>query len=182
MSTLRLWIFRVLVLMVAGVMLTSAILPWWEADIVLVVTPASGLTDFKVMLYQHGIPTTAGAEYFQTDVTPAPEVKLAWGYIALSTGLLLAGAFMKGKAGKWIVGATSATYIIYALVAVFWIARRTAVYGVPLMGETILIRQNGEIVTTGLQSGYYLALVSGLFGLVLAIFYDKVTGRSKSNI
>ena len=182
MSTLRLWFFRALVLMVAGVMLASAILPWWRATVVLVVTPASGLESFQVTLYQHGIPTATGYEYFQTDVTPASQVKLGWAYIGLSISLLLAGSFIKGKAGKWIIGTTGATYIIYALVAVFWIARRTAVYGVPLMGETTLVRQNGEIVTTGLQSGYYLALVSGLIGLVLALFYDKLTGRSKSNI
>lgn len=180
MQKTRTWLFRAFVLATAGLMLLSAYLPWWSAEVVLVVTPASGLTDFTVMLYQHGIPTTAGAEYFQTDVTPAYQVKLAWAYIGLSMALLLTGSFLKGRKGKWLTGGTSLIYLVYTLVALFLISQRTAVYKVPLAGHSILQAQNGEIVATGFHTGYWLAIASGLLGIGLALFRDKITGKTKS--
>jgi hypothetical protein len=177
---LRQWFFRVLVLLSAGAMLYSAILPWWSADVQLVVTPASGLEGFKVVLYQHGIPTTAGAEYFQTDVTPGNQVNIAWAYIGVSMGLLVLGSFLRGRKGKWIIGGTGAMYIIYALVALFWISRRAIVYNVPIAGHTVLVAQNGEIVDTGFHLGYWLVFASGLMSLALATFRDKITGKTKT--
>jgi hypothetical protein len=179
MDALRMWLFRSLILVVAGMLILSVYLPWWSAKVQLVVTPASGLESFKVMLYQHGIPTTAGAEYFQTDVTPPSQVKLAWGYAGLSTALLLAGSIPKGKWGRWLIGITSLGYIVYTAGALVLMSQRTAVYGVPLMGQTVLAKQNGEIVKTGFLTGYYLAYISGALGLVLAVFRDKITGIKK---
>jgi hypothetical protein len=177
MPVLRVWLFRFLILVAAGLLVLSAILPWWSARVELVVTPASGLESFKVMLYQHGIPTTAGAEYFQTDVTPASQVKLAWAYIGLSVVLLMAGSFIKGKSGRWLIGITSLGYIFYAIGAIVLMSQRTAVYGVPLIGRTVLAKQNGEIVNTGFLTGYYLAYISGALGLGLAFFRDKITSK-----
>ena len=180
MQKVRPWIFRLLILMAAALMLVSAYLPWWSADVQLVVTPASGLENFKVMLYQHGIPTTAGAEYFQTDVTPASQVKLAWAYIGLSMSLLFTGSFLKGKKGKWLIGGVSLVYVAYALAAFALITQRTEVYKVAVAGRTVLEAQNGEIVVTGFQPGYWLAYASGLVGIGLAFFRDKIAGKNKS--
>ncbi len=182
MQKLRPWIFRLFILLTAFLMLVSAYLPWWGAKVELVVTPASGLTEFKVMLYQHGIPTTAGAEYFQTDVTPASQVKLAWAYIGVSMALLLTGSFLKGKKSKWLIGVVSFAYIAYALGAFYLISQRTAVYKVPIAGQTILQAQNGEIVVTGFQIGYWIAFASGLVGIGLALLRDKITGQKNLKI
>jgi hypothetical protein len=92
---------------------------------------------------------------------------------------MLWGALLKNKIGKWLIGTVGAVYILYVIVAIVRIAMRTGIYGVPLVGHIILVNQNGESVYSSLHIGYYLACVSGLACLSLALLRDRITGQPK---
>ncbi len=177
MAFLRAWLFRVLVLAAAAIMLLSAVMVWWTSSTEILAHAHSGIDAFTVSLYQHGIPDNFAREYFRADITPSYQVTLAWVYMGVSIALILLSMFLKGRKGRWLLGITGTVYIIYAVVALFLIIDRTGFYSVPLQGEVFT---EGESITqTGFHPGYYLAYASGLLCLILALLRDKILVKNE---
>jgi archaellum biogenesis protein FlaJ (TadC family) len=168
-------LFRILVFAAAAIMLISAIMPWWTAHLEATaeeVIRQFGDATFTVELYQHGIPDNPAGEYFRADITPSYQVILAWIYMGVSVGLIALSAFLKGKKGRWLLGAAGLIYIAYAAIALIEITIRTGDYGVLVQGQ--ITSADGYTVTTGFHIGYYLAYVSGTACLILALLRDKI--------
>ena len=180
MATIRLWLFRGLAIIAAVLMLVSVKMPWWTADVSTEASTPSGVTAFTVSLYQYGIPSSMGASFYSTDVTPFFQTILAWVYIGVSIGLILLSTWLKGKKGKWLLGGIGLVYVAYAVIALVLITIRTKDYGISLQGHTY-VEQYLASIDTGLHLGYYLTYASGLACIVLAVFRDRILGKGKLN-
>ena len=107
MSSIRVWLFRGLVAIAAGLMITSAIMPWWIAE----VWPETEVeSPFTIEVYQYGIPRAQGTEYISTDITPFYQTVLAWVYLAASAGLILFSTWLKGRKGQFLIICRCGTY------------------------------------------------------------------------
>lgn len=186
-SNARVWLFRVLVVAAAGVMLVAWFLPWWTIDIeqfghdIVQIRPwgleiSEQMGDFAILL--KGVPM------------PSWFAPFMWAYLGLCMIALLIGAFVRGRAiriGKFkitlsqlLIGGVGFSYIVAGIVAaVYASVRMKSSFGVPLQGRAF-IDLGDPIVTfvdTRLLPGYYLIYVAALLFLVLAFLRDKITGE-----
>ena len=167
----RLWLFRGLVAIAAGLIIASFILPWWRCDIV------HEEEGFSMKLFQHGIHGGAGSTYYFQDITAFYQTVLAWIYLAASVGLILYSTWLKKRRGRWLLGGIGFINVIYAVIAVIWIAIRTSEIGIPLQGYRFITETLEPVdAYTSLQFGYYLAHASGLVCIALALLRNRIIG------
>ena len=175
MCNRRVWLFRGLVAIAAALMLASAILPWWTAQ---VVPEAIGVSpSFTITIYQYGIPSNPGVEYASAeDITPLYQTVLALIYIGVSVGLMLYSTWLKGRKGWWVLGGIGLIYIGYAAIAAFIvIANRIGDFGIPLQGTTSIMWGGQKAnIYADLRVGYWLAYATGLMCIALAIVRKKI--------
>jgi hypothetical protein len=183
-SNTGIWIFRVLVVAVAGVMLVSWFLPWWTVDIEafgndmvqirpwgLVLNERMG--DFKVLLKGADMP-----------VWFAP---FMWTYLGLCMIALLVGAWVRDKEldigrfkiklSQLLIGGVGFSYFVVGIVtAIYGSIRANAIMGVPLLGRSFI--NLGEPLITYIESrflpGYYLIYVTAILLIALALLRDKI--------
>ena len=179
----RLWLFRGLVAIAAGLILTSAILPWWTCTVNI---PMTSLEDpqpkpLHVTIYQYGLrhDFVQLRDYVAADETPFYQSALAWAYIAASIGLVLFSTLLKSRKGRWLLGGIGLTYIAYVVVAIFVVvANRIADFGISLQGWSN--KSYVEVVVSyfsSLQPGYYLVYAAGGMCIALALLRNIITGR-----
>ncbi len=164
---LRNWLFRLIVFMSAGLVVYSFTCPWWTASF--------GNGQY-IQIFGWGLRHNLVSlnSYVMSDITPQWQTALAWVYLVISIMLMLQSTFTKRKVGTFILGGIGLTYIIYALIAAFVvIANRISVFGIQFQGKTNLMVGESEflLVHTSLQPGFYLALASGAFIILLAVFH-----------
>jgi hypothetical protein len=188
-NTARVWLFRLLVVAAAGVMLISWYLPWWTIDIegfgigMIQIRPwglvmSKQMGDFAILLKGAAMPS-----WF------AP---LMWAYLGLCMIALVVGMFALGKnikAGKLtvnisqlLIGGVGLTYIIAGIVAAVYASMRMkTMANIPLQGRAFVDMGDPLIayVDTKLLPGYYLIFVAGILFLGLAIFCYQITGKPK---
>lgn len=169
----RIWLPRILVATVAGIMVISFIMPWWSANIS--VMPVED----AIRIYAHGLKheMVQLAQYIAADETPLYQTVLAFIYLGVSVGLILLSTWLKGRKCSWLLGGVGLIYIVYAALAVIWIAIRSGDFGVSLQGFSIIIIEERGMnigVDTSLRFGYYLAYVAGIMCIALALFHDKI--------
>ena len=189
-SNTRVWLFRVLVVAAAGVMLVSWFLPWWTIDI-------EQLGSDIIQIHPWGLETDqrlGGFEILLGDPLPAWFAPFMWAYLGLCMIALLVGLWVQGKElgiGKFkiklsqlLIGGVGASYIVVGVVAAIYASMRLASpYEVPLQGRTLIDLGDPLItyVDTSLLPGYYLIYVSAVLLIVLAVLRDRITGELKSN-
>ena len=187
-SSWRVWLFRSLVAVAAGLMLVSFIMPWWTANL-------DVMAEIKdpIRIYGHGLQHNLVElrQYIETDETPFYQTVLAWVFIAASVGLILFSIWLKGKKGRWLMGGIGLIYIAYVAIAVFVvISGRLGELGIQLQGPTFVPGYlHPEAMTGGvpyganmhttLRFGYYLAYIAGGMCIVLALLRNIITGRPK---
>ena len=188
-SNARVWLFRVLVVAAAGVMLVSWLLPWWTVDIemfgndMVQIRPwglvlAERMGDFKVLLKGADMP-----------VWFAP---FMWAYLGLCMLALLVGIFIRGKdisIGKFkftlsqlLIGGVGFSYIVAGIVAAVYAGMRMKnAFNVSLQGRSHIDLGDPFVtyVETRLLPGYYLIYVAGAILVALAIFRDKIINERK---
>jgi hypothetical protein len=181
------WLFRILVAVVAGVMLVSWFLPWWSADIemlgynIIQIRPwglqlGERLGGFEILLKGAPMPAWFGP--------------MMWTYLGLCMIALLVGmaagekdiSFGKFKISlsQFLVGGVGLSYIFAGIVAAVYASiRMKNLGGIALQGRTFVDLGDPLVtnVDTRLLFGYYLIFVAGLLLLVLAIFRDTITGK-----
>ena len=101
MSRFRLWLFRGLVAIAAGLMIASFIMPWWIADITHKIM--GPIATIKVYSYGLSHNLVELADYIAADETPFYQTVLAWVYLAASVGLILFSTWLKGRKGSWLL-------------------------------------------------------------------------------
>lgn len=188
MSGSRIWPFRVLVLVLAGLMLVSWLLPWWRADI-------TAVQDYWVQIRPWGLEQNLkGYEAFTTGADmPEWFLPFAWAYIGICIVLLLCSLFLVGERdltigklrlrwARWLVGGVGASYILCVVLAVVVATLRMKDYfDVAFVGSTfIAIGGHSESwVETRLLPGYWLACAVGPLLLLLGLLRNVIIGKPK---
>jgi hypothetical protein len=189
MGSLRLWVFLGLAAAAAGLMVTSAIMPWWSCTI----DHHHLYAPNTLKIFQYGIPSSVILalediiieEYpaLTGHITPFYQIVLAWVYIAVSVGLILFSTYLKGR-GRWLLGGIGLVFIVYAVIAAFVVmAGGLGEFGISLQGisEIETEAEEGEwiIINAALRFGYYLAYAAGGMCIALALFRNKIVGKTK---
>jgi hypothetical protein len=170
-SNRKLWVYRILVAIAAGLMLASFIMPWWTAD---VFSSAQGTFKEAIRIYGWGLQHNLVSlrDYILQDETPLYQTILAWVYLALSIVLIMLSSWLKGNKGKWLLVGIGLFYIIYAAVAIAFVtAGRLAEYGFSLEGWNYFEENYGTSagIKASLRFGYYLSYIAGGVSIVLAL-------------
>lgn len=186
MSNARIWLFRVLVIGSAGLMLLSWFMPWWKGRIIEIL----GWVQIRPWGLEHNLQEYTG--YIAGAEMPAWFAPLIWAYLGLCIGLLLFSLFASEKRvglGKFklslphvIIGGVGLSYIVVVVLAVIIAAIRTGdFYGIHLIGKSFFslgypIEGNVE---AGFLFGYWLACGVGPLLIVLALLRNKIIGKAK---
>jgi hypothetical protein len=186
-SIARVWLFRILTVVAAGVMLVSWSLPWWTIDI-------EGFGTNMVQIRPWGLVMSDQMGGFAILLKGAPMpswfAPAMWAYLGLCLVALLVGLWVvnkkigigtiKMKLSQFLIGGVGFSYLVAGVVAVVYASMRMAkMGGIPLQGRAFVDMGDPLIayVNTRLLPGYYLIFVAGILFLVLAIFQDKIIGR-----
>ena len=180
-SNSAVWVFRILVLAAAGVMLVSWFLPWWTVDIEsfgnnMVQIRPWGLTmserigDFDVLMKGSELP-----------VWFAP---FMWTYLGLCMLALLVGAFIerkeiaigrfKIKLDQLLIGGTGLSYFIAGIVAVIFASIKCKdCMGIPLLGRSFIDFGDPLVtyVTGRFLPGYYLVYITAILLIILHFIF-----------
>jgi hypothetical protein len=181
-NSLRIWIFRALVIAVSILMLVSFALPWWTINFDFADVSAKGV----VQVFGYGLKHSgAGTVYVADDFTPLYQNILAWVYIALSSVIVILCAFFKSKIIRLAAVAAGLIYIIYAIITVFVVvAGRAESIGYALFGPATIIYPAGRdtvvIYFARLNPGYYLAYVSGFLAVILISLRSFIIGKPEN--
>ena len=183
MSSSRVWLFRGLVAIAAGLMLASFIMPWWTADI-FSSTLEINMKD-AIRIYGHGLQhdLIELREYIIQDETPFYQIILSWIYLAASVGLVLFSPWLNGKKAQWLLGSIGIIYITYVLIAVFIIITgRLGELGFILEGYNYWPGTPGASagIRSSLRFGYYLAYTAGGMCIALALLRGIIVGKPKN--
>ena len=175
MKNFMIWTLRVMVLAAAIMMVYSFVKPWW----VCIFDEAN-----YIWIYGWGLRyyLVRNVELIANDVTPLYQTVLAWMYISISIILMGFSVFIKNKWNTFLLGTIGIGYFVYALVAVYVvIARRASEVGLALQGQGTLIGP-GYLAQSVIQHGFYLALATGAFIVLIAVFrfvFDRITTRCR---
>lgn len=190
-SSTRLWIFRGLTLVGAGMFVASWFMPWWQAWIVYLKTPAIyvrpwGAESFLPPEYASRI---AGYEM------PSFFAPLMWTYLVVSIAVLLYSLIARRrKVGignfrmflpAFLVGLVGLSYIVCTVVALIVMQiRMSEFFGAQLFGSIYIGIDEGHksYVDTGLLPGYYLAALTGPALVVLALMRGRIVGKTKIKV
>jgi len=188
MSTVKQWIFRILILIGAALVGISWVLDWWSCYIVEVPL------DRAVVIHPYGLEDNLGemSGFIQGAAMPGFFAPLMWAYLVVCIVVLLFSLFAKDKEvnllGKFklslpqlLIGLVGFSYIIVCVVAVIFAQyRMTDFYDMKLIGTTeiILGYPLESDVEANLKIGYWLACVSGIYLILLALVRNKFTGKS----
>lgn len=175
MKSIRFWLLQAFIGIVIALMIVSFIGPWWIAHIESSPNLAS-VVNVTINLYQWGIPEGMQSEYYSADITPFYQIILARIFLGASIILTIFSFWLKGKKGRLLLGLIGISWIGYALGALYLISTRTEEYGISMQG-TINLDIFPVVVTSSLQSGYYIAYAAGFLCLVLAITRNRITGK-----
>jgi len=183
----RVWLFRGLVIVVAGLLLLSWFMPWWRA----LIYALDGRVEIHPWGLTHNLRGTDAGFMAGTEM-PAFFAPFMWTYLVVCLLALLLGLFVKEKAlglGKFrlslpqvLIGGVGLSYIVVVLVAVIYAAIRLRnFYGTPLIGTAFVALEASGDVGTGVESallfGYWLACGVGPLCIALALLRDKIIGK-----
>jgi hypothetical protein len=184
-SNKRVWLFRVLVVAAAGLMLLSWVLPWWRADITVI--------NAWVQIHPWGIDCcTFVEEYFPTAAMPGWFAPFAWTYLGICIALLLFSLFAKEKVfslGKFkfslpqlIIGGVGLSYMVALVIMVVYGSIRATEYsGMKFLGNQVIEVDPEMNIVSGayarLLFGYWLAWAVGLLLVVLALVRNRIIGK-----
>lgn len=170
----NLWVYRAFVVMVAVLLLFSAIRPWWNAKIQAML---GGYGFSQITIYAYGLTHNATLlmEYMISYETPPLLMPLAQVYLASSAVMCVLSAFIKDRWGWRILAIVGFVYLAYSLAFIPVIYQGTG--RAPIPGERFPVQ--GEIIvytdvetfkiTSSFQDGYYLAFASASLCVVLAL-------------
>ena len=191
MSGVRAAIFGVLTLVGGGLFLYSWFQPWW--NVFIVALKENGITIFPYAMVIGGTLKDYPQLLEGADM-PVWFFKAMWVYLGLAMAILVYSWFVIGeriRLGKFklalpqlLVGFVGVSIIIFFVTFVIVVAvRASGFYNAPLQGTVFVHTAEHEgnaesYVNTGLQIGFWMAVVAGTFLTALAVFHNKIVGKS----
>ena len=187
MGNSRVWLFRVLVLAAAGLMLLSWYMPWWSCDI------EALFVEDAAIIHPYGLEVDSIILGLLGDWAEMPGffTPLMWVYLGLAIAAILIGAWIKDKSiglfgrkfslSKLIIGIAGFSYILVVVLAVVVAAMRTGEVDLPLLGRTLVTMgtEGASWVSARLLFGYWLACGVGPLLIVLALLRDRIIGKAE---
>jgi hypothetical protein len=187
MRSIRSWIFGILTLGGAGVLLYTWFQPWWQAYI-------EELQQNGVVIFPHAMQISGTLRNYPQWLVgaemPSWFFPLMWVYLGVCLIALFMSLFFTeewvgvGKRqfslAQLLIGFAGLAYIIFVVVFPIVISMRAPdFHGVPLQGSVFIsMNEHTEsFVVSTLQPGYWIACVVGPFLLALALFRDKIIGK-----
>jgi hypothetical protein len=171
----KIWLYRLSVIVVCGLMLVSFLMPWWTTRI-------SGTSNY-ICIYGYGLRHNLQdlRNYILSDETPISQIVLAWTYMTISISLIILSLWLKGNAGKWLMGVIGLIYLVYALLAIFVVVTgRLEELGLTLRGWSSFKGEEGAgDLYSSLRFGLYLAYITGTLCIILAMLRDIIMGKRK---
>ena len=185
----RVWLFRGLVIVAAGLMLLSWFMPWWSADVLYF------FLEKAIVIHPYGLevcPVEEIAGVIPGAEMPAWFAPLMWAYLGVCLLSLLSSLFVgekefslskrRYKKAKLLIGGVGLSYIVVVVLAVIIAAIRTGdFWGLRLQGYTFI--SLGYPMESDLYArlllGYWLACAVGPLLIVLALLRNKVIGKPK---
>jgi hypothetical protein len=184
MGSLRVWLFRVLVLLAAGLFLVSWLIPWWRSNI-----QEAGLF---VQIRPWGLEHNLGyyMQYMGDDPSmPAFFAPLMWLYLVLAIGALLVSMFVEGRSVRLgtfelslphvLIAGVGLSYIFVAVVFVIYAYMRMAALDILFVGTSYITIEHFELgaeAISDLEPGFWLACAAGPVCVVLALLRNVITG------
>ncbi len=192
MTNIRVWLFRVLIMAGAGLMVYSFISPWWGLWIyeiapqnVVEIYPYGLWLDWETIgVYSHWVESAPMPGWFEP---------VMWAYLGICIAALLCASWLRQldkeikiirfrfKLPKLIIGIVGFSYVFVAVLAVIVAAIRTGdFFNVHLIGynEISLGGYEQSGAEANLMLGYWLAHGAGLFLMVMALLRNKITGKT----
>ena len=184
-SSVGVWVFRVLVVAAAVLMLVSWFQPWWTIHVeelgknIVQIRPWGLEVDERMGSFDVLIKGAALPNWF------AP---LMWVYLVLCMIALLIGAWVRGKyvslgrfkmkLAQFFTGGVGLSYILVGVIAAVYASiRLKGFYNTPLQGRVYV--ELGDAAHTYAESslllGFYLIFAAGLLLVLLAFFHDLIT-------
>ncbi len=186
MSNTRVWLFRILILAAAGLMLVSWFKPWWGVEIyelyadVVVIRPW-GLENFIPAAYMDMIEGSDMPGWFGVAM---------WAYLGLGIAALLFAALFRDRKiklfgreisrAKFIIGLVGFSYIVVVVLALIIAAIRTGdFWNLKVSGITFIELTEAEYsdALASWKLGYWLACAVGPLLIVLALLRNKIIGK-----
>lgn len=184
MGSFRVWLFRVLVLVAAGLFLVSWLIPWWRSNIQEV-----GLF---VQIRPWGLEHNLGyyMQYMGDDPSmPAFFTPLMWLYLALAMAALLFSMFVEGRTVRLgtfelslpqvLIAGVGLSYIFVAVVFVIYAYMRMAALDIMFVGTSYIVIEDfglGAEAISDLEPGFWLACAVGPLCVVLALLRNIIIG------
>ena len=187
MGNSRSWLFRGLVIAGASLLLITWFTPWWSCDIDYI------KVENGLVIYPYGIENNLGAyaTLVPRYLLPRFLPPLLWAYLALGIIALLVAVVVQDKSiglfgrkynlSRWLVGIVGFSYIVVVVVAVIYAAIRTGEFGkMHLLGKSFVELEEHQMsyVYARLLFSYWLACTVGPFLTLLAIFRNKIIGKT----
>ena len=196
MNTARVWIFRALVLIGAATFVYSFFQPWWIAH---TSSPESGIHD--VIIHPYGLDPGGLGGYFSqlpagADVSvPGFLIIIIWVFFGAALAAMLLGIIFNkatlpvlGKRlniSRWAVGLVGLMYIIVCVSAMLFAMPKIAALHIPFIGhEFVYVGTFGMFkieldVVSSIPFGYWLAIGTGVFLILIALLRNKIVGKSE---
>lgn len=197
MNTARVWIFRALVLIGIAAFAYSFFQPWWIAH-----TESSVAGIHDVIIHPYGLDGGGLEGYFAllpgggAEVSvPAFLIIFIWVFFGVALAALLLGIiFNKGtiplfgkrlNISRWAVGLVGIVYILVCVAAMLFAMPKVAALGMPFVGNAWV--HVGEFamwkieldVTAWIPFGYWLAIGTGVYLILIALLRNKIVGKSE---
>ncbi|MEM3771652.1 MAG: hypothetical protein QXW80_05035 [Candidatus Micrarchaeia archaeon] len=181
-KSVRIWVYRIILILNVIIFSLSAIRPWWIATFQPIFSP--GIT--YVWIYAYGLAHNAKllAPYLASYETPPMLMLLAQIILAAFVILSIIAIFVKSKWGPRLIGTIGLIYLVWSLGFIPVIYEGTG--RAPIPGERfpvqgqIKIHTDVEdlIITASFQDGYYLALISSIIFILLFVWREREYRKS----
>jgi hypothetical protein len=193
-KVIRVWLFRILILIGAGLMLYTWLQPWWSAYVLELDVTAVDIYPWALVSYTP--PEYAYLISGADNALPVWYTPFMWVYISVCILALLGSLFISSKKGlslgkirmsfnQLFPALVGLSYIGVVVAAVLVISANAATYyNAPLQGTIIVSIDSGthsSSVDTTLMLGYWLACGTGPLLILLALLRNLVTGKAGQN-
>jgi hypothetical protein len=196
MNTARVWIFRALVLIGAAGFVYSFFQPWWIAHCE---STVAGIHD--VVIHPYGLDAGGLEGYFtllpDPSVVEVPQLLIIviWIFFGATLAAMLLGIIFNkatlpvfGKrlnVSRWTVGVVGLIYIVVCVAAMLFAMPKIAALGMPFVGDAWVHLGDFAMwkieldVTAWIPFGYWLAIGTGVYLIVIALLRNKIVGKSE---
>ena len=189
-NTTGVWLFRVLVIMAAGAMAVSWLLPWWTVDIEMFGNDMVQIHPWGLVMDERLGDFTVLMKGAEMPIWFAP---FMWTYFVLCMLAILVALIFGNreiKIGKikmglcqFLIGGVGISYFIVGIVtAIFASIRCKQCMGIPLLGRHFV--ELGDPLETYVNSrflpGYWLIYVVAILLIVLALLRPMICERRSS--